>query len=561
MRRNRIIVLIMTLLLSLTAAAIVYYQEQWEDFPLTVIVESEGGREEIQCWKKIPDTYYVFLPGYADPGQAEIQTNWFHPISIEGKRIGKGAFFGDFPLNVPLRMTYSNRGRTIEQTLIFTQSGGVATMFLDTASGSMDYVNQSRDNSEGGTLRLYTPEGALDCFAGVQELAGRGNSTWDAEKKPYRLKLAAQQNLLGMGAAKDWILLSNVFDSSHIRNKVTYDFARELEVAYSPEAQWVDLYGNGEYLGLYLLTERNQIHTQRVAIPENESFLISMEWPARTQWEQFPSVLSDRGNLLMIRQNALGQERLRQVWQSAENAIFADDGIDPVTAKTWDALIDVDSWAEQYLLRKVFADGDAGAMSQFFYYTESDGKVYAGPLWDMDNTLNCWGNQPSNVITAGRRHIWGPDFQPVFYALCQKEAFRQRVVALYYERFRPLLTELLAGGIDAYAGQVSQAAAMDAARWDWTYSPESAEIAAFLKDRMAFLEDYWENPEDYCILEAADEVQWRSWAIRRGQTAECLKIIENVQWYDDATGEPFPLEQPIEQDRIIRMVEPDIPEP
>ena len=51
MRRNRIIVLIMTLLLSLTAAAIVYYQEQWEDFPLTVIVESEGGREEIQCWK------------------------------------------------------------------------------------------------------------------------------------------------------------------------------------------------------------------------------------------------------------------------------------------------------------------------------------------------------------------------------------------------------------------------------------------------------------------------------------------------------------------------------
>ena len=241
MRRNRIIVLIMTLLLSLTAAAIVYYQEQWEDFPLTVIVESEGGREEIQCWKKIPDTYYVFLPGYADPGQAEIQANWFHPISIEGKRIGKGAFFGDFPLNVPLRMTYSNRGRTIEQTLIFTQSGGVATMFLDTASGSVDYVNQSRDNSEGGTLRLYTPEGTLDCFAGVQKLAGRGNNTWDAEKKPYRLKLAAQQNLLGMGAAKDWILLSNVFDSSHIRNKVTYDFARGLRAAYSPEAQWVDL--------------------------------------------------------------------------------------------------------------------------------------------------------------------------------------------------------------------------------------------------------------------------------------------------------------------------------
>ena len=53
-----------------------------------------------------------------------------------------------------------------------------------------------------------------------------------------------------MFALKDWILLSNVFDSSHIRNKITYDFARGRGAAYSPEAQWVDLYGNGEYLGL-----------------------------------------------------------------------------------------------------------------------------------------------------------------------------------------------------------------------------------------------------------------------------------------------------------------------
>lgn len=225
MRKDKRIVAVMTLLLALTAAAILFYQEQWEDFPLAVIVESGGGREKIQSLKKIPDTYYVFLPGYADPGQAEIQTNWLHPVSIEGERVGNGASCADYPLNVPLGMTYSNRGRTIQQTLFFTQSGGVSTLYLDTAPGSMDYVNQSRDNSEGGTLRLYTPEGELDCSAGVQELAGRGNSTWDAEKKPYRLKLAAQQNLLGMGAAKDWILLANDFDASHIRNKAAYDFA------------------------------------------------------------------------------------------------------------------------------------------------------------------------------------------------------------------------------------------------------------------------------------------------------------------------------------------------
>ena len=556
MRRNKTIVLIMTALLLLSAVTIAYYQEQWENFPLVVSIESENGRETIQSWKKIPDTFYIFLPGYANPEQAKIQTNWLHPIAIEGEIVGRDASCADYPFDVPLQMTYSNRGRTIEQTLIFTQSGGVSTLYLDTASGSMDYVNQSRDHSEGGSLRLYTPEGTLDCSAGVQEIAGRGNSTWEAEKKPYRLKLAAQQNLLGMGMAQDWILLADDFDSSHIRNKAAYDFAREIGAAFSPEAQWVDFYANGEYLGLYLLTERNQIHPQRVAIPEEESFLVSMEWPARTQWEQLPNVVSDRGNLLMIRQNGLGQERLLQVWQSAENAIYASDGIDPVTGKHWRELIDVDSWAEQYLLREVFADGDACAMSQFFYYTQSVGRLYAGPLWDMDNTLNCWKTQIPNVLTAARRHVWNAEQESLFYTLCQKAEFRDRVLGIYYERFRPVLAKLSSEGFARYAETVCPAVAMNAVRWDRSLHPECAEeMGNFLRERMAFLEQYWASPEDYCLIEEAGEVQWRSYAFRRGDPAQALGQIPNAGWFVYETGEPFDITAPVTQDRVIYQTE------
>ena len=532
MRSNKTVVLVMTALLLLSAVTIAYYQEQWENFPLVVTVESENGGETIQSWKKIPDTFYIFLPGYANPEQAKIQTNWLHPIAIEGEIVGRDASCADYPFDIPLQMTYSNRGRTIEQTLIFTQSGGVSTLYLDTASGGMDYVNQSRDHSEGGSLRLYTPEGTLDCSAGVQEIAGRGNSTWEAEKKPYRLKLAAQQNLLGMGMAQDWILLADDFDSSHIRNKAAYDFAREIGAAFSPEAQWVDFYANGEYLGLYLLTERNQIHPQRVAIPEEESFLVSMEWPARTQWEQLPNVVSQRGNLLMIRQNGLEQGRLRQVWQSAENAIYADDGIDPVTGKHWRELIDVDSWAEQYLLREVFADGDACAMSQFFYYTQSVGRLYAGPLWDMDNTLNCWKTQIPNVLTAARRHVWNGEQESLFYTLCRKAEFRDRVLEIYYERFRPVLAKLSSEGFARYAETVCPAVAMNAVRWDRSLHPECAEeMGNFLRERMAFLEQYWASPEDYCLIEEAGEVQWRSYAFRRGDPAQALGQIPNAGWF------------------------------
>ena len=70
-----------------------------------------------------------------------------------------------------------------------------------------------------------------------------------------------------MGAAKKWILLANAFDASNINNKMAYDFAAKAGCAYTPECRWVDLYLNGAYTGLYLLSERNEVDSQRVDIP------------------------------------------------------------------------------------------------------------------------------------------------------------------------------------------------------------------------------------------------------------------------------------------------------
>lgn len=554
--RRKTTIFLFTLTLLLMAAAVAFMQVQWEDFPLAVVVEAEGGSEKISCWKGAGDTYYVFLPGYADRSQVRLRTNRFYPVFAEGQRLKDGMSCEDFPLDAPLNLTYTSGGKTHERTLIFSQSGNVAAMYLDVVSGSIDYVNQNKDHSEPGSLRIYTYEGKLDSAGGVETVSGRGNSTWEAEKKPYGLKLANQQNLLGMGAAKEWILLANAFDRSHIRNKMAYDFAKAAQAAYTPEGQWVDLYVNGEYLGLYLLTERNEVHPQRVAISEEGSFLVSLEWSSRLQWQQFPSITSDRGNFLRIQYAGMAEDEVLNIWQSAENSIYAEDGIDPITGKHWQELIDVDSWAEQFLLREVFADADAAAMSQFFYYSEDAGKLFAGPIWDMDNILNCWNTQPVNVITAGRQHVWGPEQDSVFYALYQKDTFRERMLQLYHRKFVPLLRNLLTGGIDGYTDLVTPAAAMDSLRWDKTYSDGNArDMREYLKCRMDFLEDFWTSGQDYCILETADEVQWRSYAVRRGDNAEFFRIFENAQWFAYGTDEPFDLSEPVNQDRVIWMQE------
>ena len=119
----------MTALLLLSAVTIAYYQEQWENFPLVVSIESENGRETIQSWKKIPDTFYIFLPGYANPEQANLQTNWLHPIAIKGEIVAE-YYFDDDSL-VTAAVVDSRREGDKYYLTVNSQSGGYNLVVID----------------------------------------------------------------------------------------------------------------------------------------------------------------------------------------------------------------------------------------------------------------------------------------------------------------------------------------------------------------------------------------------------------------------------------------------
>ena len=98
--------------------------------------------------------------------------------------------------------------------------------------GTVEEMNASPDHSVSctGTITLDVPEGYTGDY-GTQALSdltdvkldyirGRGNSTWQADKKPYKLKLDKSQDLLGMGKNKHWALLANRFDQSLLRNRL-----------------------------------------------------------------------------------------------------------------------------------------------------------------------------------------------------------------------------------------------------------------------------------------------------------------------------------------------------
>ena len=82
----------------------------------------------------------------------------------------------------------------------------------------------------------------------------RGNSTADGYKKPYAIKLETEAHLLDQADDK-YILLANCYDPTMMRNKLAFKMAKEMKIPYTPESKYVGVYFNGEYKGMYLLTD------------------------------------------------------------------------------------------------------------------------------------------------------------------------------------------------------------------------------------------------------------------------------------------------------------------
>ena len=556
MKRGKPAILLMTVLLVAIIGVFGMEEFRNQDFPFLVVVNSDGVQEELRC-VELDGEYYVFLPGYVRREQTYFRTNFLNQVYIEGKRLTEKISCEEFPLDTELEMMVLTLGYEDWRDVTFLQSGNVPTMYIDVASGSMDHIHARKGNKESGMMRLYSADGRLEDVSVVESLRGRGNSTWEwCKKKPYSMRLGQELDLLGMGKADNWVLLANAFDESQIKDKLAYDLARDAGMPYTPECQWVDLYLNGSYAGLYLLSERNEIHPERVDIPAESSVLVSWEPEHRMIDQGYPYVMTERGRSVRIHHSGIDLETVEKLWQSAENAIYAENGMDPVTGKHWQELIDLDSWAMLFLMDEIPADYDGGGNSKFFYYnaSEDSGKIYAGPIWDKDDAFStgAWELAPPNSLAASRRP------GRMFTVLYEKEDFSDRVAQLYGSIFLPLLKEQNHSGIDAYTEQIRQAAYSNAIRWDMDDPEEACRIVAdFLAERTEILEDYWCNDEEFCVVSVHDTCAGGigKFLVRPGDYLPEIPMYEGCGYFLEGTDIQFDILQPITADADIVLEE------
>ena len=100
----------------------------------------------------------------------------------------------------------------------------------------------------------------VDQDSTIAQIKFRGVAKWRYPKKEYRLQLSQRKSLLDMRRDDDWILFAMYIDYPHMRIKLSFDLWRSLKstnpTAILPDSEFVNLYINGEYQGLYLLSEK-----------------------------------------------------------------------------------------------------------------------------------------------------------------------------------------------------------------------------------------------------------------------------------------------------------------
>ena len=559
MRKNRIAICVFTGALILAALWMGVQERQqlrWEEPLFSLIVESAGKEEYIRCWESGEGDYYVFLPGPDALQHARFQPKSGVTISLNGVALSQDERLDDIVWNFPYSMEAAEDDRKIHASVTFLCSENVPSLFLDTASGSMDHIHREKGNEEPGSMRLYQADGTLDYQGDLERINGRGNVTWRAnEKKPYSLELLTAGDLLDMGEATEWILLANALDASNLRNKIVLDYTACVSSVFTTESRWVNLYLNGAYAGLYLLCERIEVGENRLNIPQQGSFLVSSDLDWRLDEGRKWYFTTEYGFSMRIHHAGMEEQELENLLNTAERAIRASDGVDPVSGKSWQTLLDGDSWARKLLIEEIFGNLDGGFVSQYFYLDGADpeGKIVAGPVWDYDITMgNPFKTTVSNPnqLFALRSAFYYFDDAAWFYYLYQQEEFAQLVRQLYTREFRPLLDDVFGQKVDGYIEYISTAAKLNEIRWKHelteTYSESVEALRDYMSRRIAFLDSFWIDQDPYFTVEAMGSEAAMCFAVKPGQTLPTLhEGGSDPRWYRVDTNTLFDVTQPI----------------
>ena len=400
-----------------------------------------------------------------------------------------------------------------------TYSGTLPVLFINT-EGFRDIVSKESylhakwwlDNMG---IEGYESIGSPDEPLGMQ-IKGRGNYTWSLNKKPFRIKLDEKQPLLGMDSNRHFCLLAHADDNfGKAMNAVGFELSRRIGMAYTPEHRPVEVVLNGQYIGLYFLTEKIREGKDRVNIDEQrdgetDSLAITGGWLLEIDnnmdvntiiideregghpWYNRMWVTCHYPEVLSSQQ----LEYLTQFLEQANAAIYTGNKV----STAWEKYIDIDSLACFYIIGEMMDDIECFSGSCYMYKHRGDStKLIFGPVWDFGNSFHRKNYYPD--LTSFNYFIYQ---QPCYFHShwieeIAKYPHFQLVVRKHWRKFydsgfNGLDIDTF---IDNHVSNIRQAWNSDGKRWKTNnIDSRAAYFKYYLHGKIDWLQSQWGKPDD-----------------------------------------------------------------
>ena len=442
------------------------------------------------------------------------------------------------------------------------QTSELAELYIvsdDPTNEGRDYVDESKSNETTGTVTLISEDGTVTYEGDLSQIKARGNSTFaHFDKKAYQIKLDPKGDLLDNGeSVKTWVLLANYADATMMHDKLIKDLAAEMDMDYVAGCDWVNLYYDGEYRGVYLLSEKNSVGSTSIDITDMEEayedlnpgygdsmsvgisrnqydlefqYTIGLTDPNditggylielnHSEWDEVSGFDTKAGVSFNVKSPEWCSENamlyISEYYQEFEDAVYAVDadgnytGINPDTGKHYYEYVDKDSLVKAFILQQ-FALNPDGFISSLYFYKDAGEIMYCGPIWDQDVTLGTgWDKYIDSSIV---------DYHYLEEALVQIPDFAEAVSAYYDDVVAPLLDELIDnnGTIDGYYDRLDESAEMNYLLWPYVrianpdvedhlwaegtdYDTVVEDLKEWIEDRIEVLDELWSAGEYYIL--------------------------------------------------------------
>lgn len=247
----------------------------------------------------------------------------------------------------------------------------------------------SKETYVDGQMKITEGLGQEVLFEGEMKIKGRGNSTWNMPKKPYRIKLGQKAPLLEMPENKNWALMANYGDQSLLRNELAFEVSRKVEMEYTPRQKYAEVFLNGQYMGNYNLTEHVKEGKNRVPIDEeNGGFIIEEDGYAAQEPFYF---ITPHGMPITVKFPD-DDEITNTQFEYIKNYVttFESSLLTPQAGEEgkYRQYFDLPSFVNYYLVNEICGNSDMLWSMRMYKKSNKDPKIYVGPVWDFDLGFN-----------------------------------------------------------------------------------------------------------------------------------------------------------------------------